>query len=161
MLKQKSLALTKQVIAYKWKLDRDDDQIQVDKKEFNSDLQELRKVDVKVMELFDHLVDEASKYALVTISGDDYWRREFNKLNQRELKKLSLVDEGWKTTIEMYLTFIHNHDYLNDDSADTLVQFEEYLLNKFGPTNDNYVLFHTYRIWVEYRDLELYYVEDN
>lgn len=160
MLNKKNINIITQVINGDWNLTRDDAEIRKAKAKFNSDLNNFKDLDTDVLEVFDQLAFEARKYAVPVVGSNAGLREEFHKRNKVALDKLSSNDKVWLSTFEKYLGFVLKHHYTEDLALTALNSFEEYLLNMYGPADENYLLFKTYRIWLDRQENKLYYVED-
>ncbi|MDM8333672.1 hypothetical protein [Limosilactobacillus panis] len=141
---------------YDWKIIRT-------KENYNLHLDFIRSVKVPKMDQFEELVDAINNLVPTIVYGSCDEQSDAIADYQTKYQQQIIDfcrDEHWKKVYDLYFEFIAQHDFSGDSLITIPYQVEEYSQVHNGKNSPEYLLFHAFLLWREYRDLNDYYVEE-
>lgn len=132
------------------------------KDSYNSQLDFIRAVKMPKMDQFEELFDAINKLIPTIVDGTCDEQADaiadYQANYQQQINHLC-HDQQWKNIYDLYFDFIVHHDFAGESLITIPYQVDEYLQVRYGEKGAEYLLFHAFLLWREYRDLHPYYVE--
>lgn len=151
-IKQASLIITSSKLASQL-----DNQIRELKKKYNSELEVIRETgDDEYLRLFDGVITEINSL----LSAHDERFAKARLMRSKCIKCLDKKSELLSNLGNQYYHYVISSNLLINNSQKVMQKFSQFLSEKYGTNSDEYVCFKAYLLWLEYRDLCDYYVEE-